>query len=56
MFELKIQKDYFKAFLEKDISEGIIRLNQSVVFTLNVHEVYKIRIKTQDYFPVNALF
>ncbi|RKJ67378.1 hypothetical protein D7X33_24855 [Butyricicoccus sp. 1XD8-22] len=55
-FELRIDNKYFNAYLEKDISEWTVTLNRAVVFTLNMNEVYKVRIKIHDYIPVNALF
>lgn len=54
-FELRIQNRYFHAYLEKDF-DWFITLDREVRFILHTYEVYKVRIKTQDYMPVNAPF
>jgi len=54
-FELRIQNRYLSAFLEKDF-DWFVTLDQDVVFVLHTHEVYKIRVKIQDYIPVKTPF
>ncbi|PLR80002.1 hypothetical protein CVD25_20175 [Bacillus canaveralius] len=54
-FELRIQNRYFHAYLEKDF-DWFVTLNHDSIFVLHTQEVYKIRIKIQDYIPVDAPF
>ncbi|CAH0347342.1 hypothetical protein BCI9360_03738 [Bacillus sp. CECT 9360] len=54
-FELRIQTRYLKANLQKDF-DWFITLESEVRFVLHTHEVYKIRIKRQDYITVHAPF
>ena len=54
-FELRIQNRYFHAYLEKDF-DWFVTLDREVRFVLHTYEVYKVRIKIQDYMPVNAPF
>ena len=54
-FELRIQNWYLHAYLERD-SDWFITVESDVRFILHTFEVYKIRIKIQDYMPVNAPF
>jgi hypothetical protein len=53
--ELRINQNYYYAYLEKDL-DWIIRLDKDVQFVLYIHEVYKIRIQIQDYMPVDTPF
>jgi hypothetical protein len=55
VFELRIQNKYLHANLEKDF-DWFVTLEHDVRFVLHTYEVYKIRIKIQDYIPVNAPF
>lgn len=54
-FELRIKNRYFQAYLEKDF-DWFITLEQAVRFVLHTYEVYKIRVKLQDYICVDAPF
>jgi hypothetical protein len=55
LFELRIQNRYFRAILEKDF-DWFVTLDYDTIFVLHSQEVYKVRIKIQDYFPVDAPF
>ena len=54
-FELRIKNRYFQAYLEKDF-DWFVTLDQGVRFVLHTYEVYKIRLKSQDYICVDAPF
>lgn len=54
-FELRIQNRYFNAYLEKDF-DWFVTLDHKVIFVLHSYEVYKVRIKLQDYIPVEPPF
>jgi uncharacterized membrane-anchored protein len=48
-FGLRIQNVYYGAFLQKD-SDWFITLGRDVRFILHVHEVYKVRIRSKEYY------
>ncbi|MCM3570877.1 DUF5348 domain-containing protein [Neobacillus mesonae] len=54
-FELRIQNRYFHAYLQKDF-DWFITLDHDSIFVLHTQEIYKIRIKIQNFIPVNAPF
>ncbi|WP_391203647.1 hypothetical protein [Psychrobacillus sp. L4] len=54
-FELRIQQRYFNAYLEKDI-DWFVTLDYEVIFILHLNEVYKIRINTIEYIPLDTPF
>ncbi|CAI9386108.1 hypothetical protein ABW02_20495 [Niallia circulans] len=54
-FEIRVQNRYLHAYLEKDF-DWFVTLEHEVRFVLHTYEVYKIRIKKQDYMPVDAPF
>jgi hypothetical protein len=54
-FELRIQNRYFRAFLEKDF-DWFVTLDSDTIFVLHTQEVYKVRVKIQNYTPVDAPF
>jgi hypothetical protein len=54
-FNLRINNRYFNAYLEKDF-DWFVTLDNEVRFVLHIHEVYKIKIKTQEFFPDHPLF
>lgn len=54
-FEIRIQNRYLYAFLEKDF-DWFVTLARVIRFVLHTYEVYKIRIKKQDYMPIDAPF
>lgn len=55
LLELRIQNRYFRAILEKDF-DWFVTLDDDTIFVLHTQEVYKVRIKIQDYIPVDAPF
>ena len=55
LIELRINNHYFKAFLEKDY-DWFVTLDGDVSFTLHQHEVYKVRIRTEEFSPAHAPF
>lgn len=54
-FEIRINNRYLRAFLEKDL-DWFVTLDNDVIFVLHIDEVYKIRVKIQDYIRVDAPF
>lgn len=54
-FEIRINNQYLRAYLEKDL-DWFVNLNNDVIFVLHSQEIYKIRIKIQDYIRVDAPF
>ncbi|WP_243293168.1 DUF5348 domain-containing protein [Bacillus sp. FJAT-47783] len=54
-FEVRIQNKYYHAYLEK-AHDWFITLSQDTKFILHPYEVYKIRINSPDYIPVDAPF
>jgi hypothetical protein len=54
-FELRIQSNYFLAYLEKDF-DWFITLEKKVRLVLHMHEVYKVRVDLQDYMKVDDPF
>jgi hypothetical protein len=55
LFELRIQNRYFRAILEKGF-DWFVTFDDDTIFVLHTQEVYKVRIKIQDYIPVDAPF
>lgn len=54
-FEIQINNQYLRAYLEKDL-DWFVTLNNDVIFVLHNQEIYKIRLKIQDYIRVDAPF
>lgn len=54
-FEIRINNQYLRACLEKDL-DWFVTLNNDVMFILHSQEIYKIRIKIQEYFRVDPPF
>jgi hypothetical protein len=54
-FELRIQKRYLTAYLEKDF-DWYVTLEREVRFVLHTYEVYKIRLSIKDFLPVQTPF
>ncbi len=54
-FELRINSRYFQAYVEKEF-DWFVTLDGDVSFVLYYHEVYKVRIKTEEFIPVFAPF
>lgn len=44
-FEIRIQRRYYEAYLEKDM-DWFVTLEEDTSFTLRTYEVYKIRISS----------
>lgn len=54
-FELRITNRYFQAYLEKD-ENWFVTLENDVCFTLHVYEVYKVRIRLEEFESTLAPF
>lgn len=54
-FELRIQQRYYNAYLEKDL-DWFVTLNGDIKLILHTQEVYKVRIRIEDYMLVDAPF
>lgn len=55
-FELLLQNQYFHAFLEKDMMDWFVTLEDEVKFVLHIHEVYKVGVRLEDYMKVTDQF
>lgn len=53
--EIRIQNKYFQTYFEKDF-DWFVTLDNDVSFVLHHHEVYKVRIKIQNFIPFCAPF
>lgn len=53
LLELRVQNTYFEAMIIKDFN-WCVALKYDVKFTLHPHEVYKVRIRKDDFFRADA--
>lgn len=55
LLEVRIQNTYLEAMIIKDL-EWSITLSYDTTFVLHPHELYKVRIRKEDYIRSDALF